>query len=515
MQSSGVVTNTNRYGLHIYDSNNASSTATNTYGIYVEEDAWGTIGTHYGLYLKSRANATTSYGIYQETAGDKNYFAGKVGIGTTAPATALDLNGSASYRGIAAPAVSPAGQGRVYFDSTSNTFKISQNGGAYADILTSATATGDITDVVAGAGLTGGAASGSATVNVIAGTGIVVNADDVAVDVGTTVGKIVQVQTGGKLPALDGSDLTNLDAGDIATGTLPIARGGTGQVTANAALNALLPTQATNSGKVLSTDGTNTSWIAAATGTVTSVTSANSYLSIATTTTTPVITANVGTAANTLAAGNDSRITGALQTTAYNADVLPAASCTATQTAYWNTVADTWLCQNINVTTAGGFIKDGGNSFGAAATVGTNDTFDLNFETGGTTQMTVLASTGNVGIGTTGARSKLDVNGSILSKASVANASSTIDFGGGNIQHTTASCGSFILHNLKDGGSFTFIVKGTTVTTCSFTAFSDAGTTALTVHLPPDHGATTSAKHTIYSAIVSGGDVYFAWIPGY
>ena len=49
------------------------------------------------------------------------------------------------------------------------------------------------------------------------------------------------------------------------TGTLPVANGGTGQTTATAAANALLPSQATNSGKYLTTDGTNTSW-----GTVTS-----------------------------------------------------------------------------------------------------------------------------------------------------------------------------------------------------------------------------------------------------
>ena len=43
------------------------------------------------------------------------------------------------------------------------------------------------------------------------------------------------------------------------TGQLAISRGGTGQSTANAALNALLPTQTGNNGKVLQTDGTNTS----------------------------------------------------------------------------------------------------------------------------------------------------------------------------------------------------------------------------------------------------------------
>lgn len=44
------------------------------------------------------------------------------------------------------------------------------------------------------------------------------------------------------------------------SGTLPIANGGTSQTTANAAFNALAPSQATNSGKFLTTDGTNTSW---------------------------------------------------------------------------------------------------------------------------------------------------------------------------------------------------------------------------------------------------------------
>lgn len=46
------------------------------------------------------------------------------------------------------------------------------------------------------------------------------------------------------------------------TGIVPIANGGTGQATANTALNALLPTQATHSGQFLTTDGTNASWAA-------------------------------------------------------------------------------------------------------------------------------------------------------------------------------------------------------------------------------------------------------------
>ena len=41
---------------------------------------------------------------------------------------------------------------------------------------------------------------------------------------------------------------------------LPILSGGTGQTTATTAFNALAPSQTSNSGKYLTTDGTNTSW---------------------------------------------------------------------------------------------------------------------------------------------------------------------------------------------------------------------------------------------------------------
>lgn len=41
---------------------------------------------------------------------------------------------------------------------------------------------------------------------------------------------------------------------------LPIANGGTGQTTANNALNALLPSQTGNAGEFLTTDGTDSSW---------------------------------------------------------------------------------------------------------------------------------------------------------------------------------------------------------------------------------------------------------------
>jgi hypothetical protein len=79
----------------------------------------------------------------------------------------------------------------------------------------------------------------------------------------TTLAKLADVATGnvlrsggvGVAPAWGKADLTT----DI-TGTLPVANGGTGQTTSNAALNALLPSQTSNNNKFLQTDGTNTSW---------------------------------------------------------------------------------------------------------------------------------------------------------------------------------------------------------------------------------------------------------------
>lgn len=68
--------------------------------------------------------------------------------------------------------------------------------------------------------------------------------------------------------------------------------------------------------QVLQFDGTN--WvpqtIAAFGGTVTNVSSSNLYLTVSNPTTTPTLTLNVGTGANTVAAGDDSRIVGAFQT---------------------------------------------------------------------------------------------------------------------------------------------------------------------------------------------------------
>lgn len=86
-----------------------------------------------------------------------------------------------------------------------------------------------------------------------------------------TNGNVYRMPGAGNLPSWGAVNLA--DGTNAVTGTLAIANGGSGQTSANAALNAFLPSQTGNANKCLKTDGTNTSWATFGTGngTVTSV----------------------------------------------------------------------------------------------------------------------------------------------------------------------------------------------------------------------------------------------------
>jgi hypothetical protein len=106
-------------------------------------------------------------------------------------------------------------------------------------------------------------------------------------------------------------------------GTLSVGSGGTGQTTATAAINALLPSQTSNSGKYLTTNGTTASWATVSgTGTVTtvSVVSANGLAgTVANATTTPAIT--LSTTITGVLKGDGTAISAAVANTDYQSPI--------------------------------------------------------------------------------------------------------------------------------------------------------------------------------------------------
>ena len=87
--------------------------------------------------------------------------------------------------------------GQLYYNDTSNTLNV-YNGSAWINVG------GDITSVVAGAGMTGGGTAGDVTLNVIGGDGITANANDVAITAAQTT--ITSVLNTGLVVGRDATD---------------------------------------------------------------------------------------------------------------------------------------------------------------------------------------------------------------------------------------------------------------------------------------------------------------------
>jgi Repeat of unknown function (DUF5907) len=128
--------------------------------------------------------------------------------------------------------------------------------------------------------------------------------------------------------------------------------------------------------------------------------------------------------------------------------------------------------------------------------------------TGTQTRAMFIDESQRVGIGTNAPVSRLEVNGaSTNTTAFNAAAGTSIDFTRSNLAYTTASAGAFTLTGIKDGGTYTLSVQGATAGTASFTA---TGFTFRNVN----NGITTASRHTLYTFIVMGTNVYFYMVTG-
>jgi hypothetical protein len=175
------------YGVRAEVSNTAGATIDNAYGVYAKITPTGTITNRYGVYIADTGSGASFYNLYSAGSGI-NYFGGSVGIGTTAPAYKLDVAGD----------VNVTGNFKV------NGVNIAAGGGTVTAVTS---ANGDI------------------------GVATTTSTPLLTLNSGTGAGQIVKLTAGSKYPAVDGSLITNLDTANIATGTLPVARGGTGNTT--------------------------------------------------------------------------------------------------------------------------------------------------------------------------------------------------------------------------------------------------------------------------------------------
>ncbi|MDZ4661788.1 MAG: hypothetical protein SGJ18_09230 [Pseudomonadota bacterium] len=212
----GPVTATNIYGIRADVNSSGSVPATARYGVYVRDDNYSTATTtaSYGVYIDSNANANTTnrYGIYQNQANDKNYFAGNVGIGTTTPTTGtrLDITGTgAAASSIIIPRDSVANRpavgvnGMMRYASDTNKFEVFE-GGAWTNMLGGTSSSVSAGNGTAGAPSisfsgdtnTGFYSNGADTVGIAAGGANVFNISSSSLSSPTTGGALITTGNG-------------------------------------------------------------------------------------------------------------------------------------------------------------------------------------------------------------------------------------------------------------------------------------------------------------------------------
>ena len=117
-----------------------------------------------------------------------------------------------------------------------------------------------------------------------------------------------------------------------------------------------------------------------------------------------------------------------------------------------------------------------------------------------------------VGINTDTPQSTLEVNGSATNTVAYdAGSSTTIDFSKSNLAYTSANPGNFYsIKGIKNGGTYTLAVTGTTKGTATFVT-----TVAGLTFKSRNNTETIEGTQTLYTFLVIGQYVYVFMSPGY
>jgi hypothetical protein len=431
---------------------------------------------------------------------------GNVGIGGTSPGAKLDIGAAGSVLGTMRLEGNTSGYVQIQPAAAAGSWTMTLPATAGTSGYVLSTDGSGVTSWVAQSAGGAGTVTSVTSANADIGIATTTTTPVLTLNSGTGASQIVKLDSSAKLPAVDGSALTSLDPTHLSA-AVAINKGGTGQSTKTAGFDALSPL--TTKGDLISTDGTNNvrlpagtngyvlqadstqssglKWAAAAAGTVTSVT-AGTGLNVggvagASVTSTGTLNVDAGTGASqivqltaaakypavdgslitNLNAGNISSGTlpvnlGGTAATSFAANAvvvsngtgsaLQALNCTSGQVITFD-VSGYAVCGSASAT---GWVQ-GGNSFGAAATIGTNDAYSLAFKTNNAAQMTIL-STGKVGIGTATPAYNLTISGTTYSTSMIA------EQAGLRINSGSAGYGALNLHSPVGGAGRVAFASG-------------------------------------------------------